>query len=100
MGTFHLTVDDFDERTASGSVLVDFWAEWCRPCRVVSPIIDELAEEYDGRVVVAKVDVDNEKQLQQRFKVMSIPTVILFKDGVEAKRFVGVQPKEAYAAEL
>jgi len=70
------------------------------PCRMVSPVIEELAEEYKDTVTIAKVNVDNENALAARFEIMSIPTVILFKDGVEVKRFVGVQPKKAYEAEL
>ena len=100
MGTLHLTAENFSETISNGSVLVDFWADWCGPCRTVGPIIDKLAEEYEGRVTVAKVDVENEKKLAIRFKVMSIPTVVLFKDGIETKRFVGVQPKDTYKAEL
>ena len=100
MEAIHLTSENFDEYVACGSVLVDFWAIWCRPCRVVGPIIDELAAEYEGRITVAKVDVDSEKKLAMRFGVMSIPTVVLFRDGQEVKRFVGVQAKEDYRSAL
>ena len=100
MSTVHLTEKDFDETIGNGRVLVDFWASWCGPCKVLGPLIDQLAEEYKGRVTVAKVDVDSEKKLAQRHGVMSIPTVVLFEDGVEKERFVGIQPKETYTAAL
>ena len=100
MNIKHLTAGDFDEVAGSGSTLVDFWASWCMPCKMVAPIIEELATEYDGRVTVAKVDVDSEGSLASRYGVMSIPTVILFKDGAEVKRFVGVQRKEVYQTAL
>ena len=100
MSTVELTADNFDKITANGQVLVDFWAGWCMPCRMVAPIIDELASEYGGRVTVCKVNVDNENALAVRHDIMSIPTVILFRNGVEVKRFVGVQKKEVYTSEL
>ena len=100
MSILHLTAGDFDEVIGSGSTLVDFWAGWCMPCKMVSPVIEELAEEYEGKVTVAKVDVDSEGPIAMRYDIMSIPTVILFKDGAEKTRFVGVQPKETYAAAL
>jgi thioredoxin 1 len=96
MSTLTLSSSSFDETISSGSVLVDFWAGWCMPCRMVAPVIEELAEKYKGSVTVAKVNIDEESGLAARYNVMSIPTVILFKDGVEAKRFVGVQTKEKY----
>ena len=100
MSLLKLTFDSFDEAISSGRALVDFWAGWCMPCRMVAPIIDDLAEKYKGSVTVAKVDVDEENALAARFGVMSIPTVILFDNGVEVKRFVGVQTKEKYEKEL
>ena len=100
MSILHLTTGDFDETISKGSTLVDFWAGWCMPCKMVSPIIEELAAEYEGRVTVAKVDVDSEGDIAMRYGIMGIPTVILFKDGAEDQRFVGVQPKETYAAAL
>ena len=96
MSIIHLTADSFDGAIGSGKALVDFWADWCTPCKMVAPVIAELAEEFSGSVTVGKVDVDSEGTLASRFGVMSIPTVILFKDGVEAQRFIGVQPKETY----
>ena len=100
MSATHLTVSSFDEAIRSGATLVDFWAGWCGPCKMLAPVIEELAGEYSGKVTVGKVDVDVEGPLAMRYNVMSIPTVILFKDGAEVKRFVGVQPKAAYKAVL
>ena len=100
MSLLNLTADSFDATLASGKTLVDFWAGWCQPCRMLGPVIAELAEKYEGTVQVGKVDVEKENALAARFKVMSIPTVILFIDGKEAKRFVGVQPIETYEAEM
>ena len=100
MSILHLTSDNFDEIKNSSLALVDFWAGWCMPCRMVAPIIEELAAEFEGSVTVAKVDVDSEGALAAQFGITGIPTVVLFKNGVEAKRFVGVQPKETYEAAL
>ena len=92
----------FDEKVSSSScpVLVDFWAEWCAPCRMLSPTIDQIAEDYDGKVTVGKVNIDEEPELAQRFGVMSIPTLILFKDGSIVSRSVGVVGKDKIAAML
>ena len=100
MAALHLTASDFDQTIASGTALVDFWAGWCGPCKMLAPVIEELAGEYSGKVTVGKVDVDAEGTLAMRYNVMSIPTVILFRDGSEVRRFVGVQPKAAYTAVL
>ena len=78
-------------------VLVDFWAAWCGPCRMVGPIIDELSNEYDGKAVVGKVDVDNNQEFAAKYGVRNIPTVLLFKNGELVDRKVGVSPKQAYA---
>ena len=100
MSIQHLTSSNYDKVAGSGYVLVDFWASWCMPCRMVAPIIEELAEEYDGRVTVAKVDTDSEAEIANRYGIRSIPTVILFSDGIEVKRFIGAQPKAVYESEL
>lgn len=74
-------------------VLVDFWASWCGPCRMISPIIDQLADEFKGKIKVGKVNVDEERDLAGKYKVMSIPTLILFKDGQILDQVVGARPK-------
>lgn len=81
-------------------VLVDFWAVWCGPCKMVEPIVDELAEEYKDKVVVAKVNVDEEPEISGQFGVMSIPTLLLFKDGQPVDTLIGVQPKAAIEEKL
>ena len=81
-------------------VLVDFYADWCGPCRMTSPIVEQIAQEYEGKVTVAKLDVDSNNQLAAQFRVMSIPTMIFFKDGKEVERMVGVRPKAEFARTL
>jgi len=100
MGLQNLNAENFDAVLAGGKALVDFWAGWCMPCKMLAPVIEELAAKYSGSVTVAKVNVEEESALAARYRVMSIPTVILFQDGKEAKRFVGVQPIGTYEAEL
>ncbi|MBJ7248977.1 MAG: thioredoxin [Thermoleophilia bacterium] len=81
-------------------VLIDFWAEWCGPCKALSPIIDELAGEYAGKVKIAKLDVDAEPGLAGKYGVLSIPMVALFKDGEVVERSVGLKPKDRLVADL
>ena len=81
-------------------VLVDFWAAWCGPCRMVGPIIDELSNEYDGKAVVGKVDVDANQEFAAKYGVRNIPTVLVFKNGELVGRQVGVAPKQTYAEAL
>lgn len=80
--------------------MVDFWAEWCGPCKMLGPTMEELARQYEGKVLVAKVNVDEEPQLAAQFGVMSIPTVVFFKNGQEFDRKVGVMPQEAFSRVL
>lgn len=81
-------------------VLVDFWAEWCGPCKMIAPIVDELAEEYDGRLRVAKLDADENPEILQRYGVMGIPTLILFKGGKDVARIVGYKPKKKILSKI
>ncbi len=99
--TIELTSSNFDA-TVSGDTpsLVDFWAEWCGPCRMIAPTINELAEDFDGRVSVGKLNVDDEPRIAERFRVRSIPTLLLFRKGEVVGQIVGVQSKEKLAARL
>lgn len=90
MSIMHLTKDNFDSITSSGLVLVDFWATWCGPCRMQAPILEEFDKQMEGRVQVCKLDVDEVPAIAQRFGVMSIPTLIAFKDGKQLRKEVGV----------
>ena len=88
--------DAFDKLIAGNApVLVDFWATWCGPCRMIAPILEELADQYAGKVVVAKVDVDEMGELAQRFRIMNIPTLMLFKQGQLVDKAIGARPKAA-----
>ena len=100
MSVQHLTEQDFDSVIASGRSLVDFWATWCGPCRMLAPTIEALGEQYDGKANVCKVDVDAQPALAQRFGVMSIPTVIAFQDGRQIGKLVGVRPQAELEALL
>ncbi len=101
-GVLTLTDGTFDEQVNASNVpvVVDFWAEWCGPCKKIAPIVEELAVEQAGRIQFAKLDVDNNPGASMRFNVMSIPTLIVFRDGVEAKRLVGAKGKHQLLEEL
>jgi len=94
--------DNFESDVLQSSepVLVDFWADWCAPCRALGPVIDELATEYRGRVKIGKLDTDANQQTAIRFSVQSIPTIMLFKDGQMVKRWVGITPKKDFKSAL
>jgi len=90
-----LTAENFENEVLKSDipVLVDFWAPWCGPCRMISPIIDQLADEYAGKIKVGKVNVDDEGQLAEKYGIMSIPTLYFFKNGESINHVVGVRPK-------
>jgi thioredoxin 1 len=92
----------FDEEigAATEAVIVDFWAEWCGPCKMIAPVLDEIAAEHTGKVRVVKLNVDDNPATARRFEVMSIPTLIVFKDGQPAKRLIGAKGKGALLDEL
>jgi thioredoxin 1 len=100
--TTQLTDATFDETIggADGPVLVDFWAEWCGPCKMIAPILDEIASEQAGKLTIAKLNIDDNPDAARRFDVMSIPTLILFKDGVPAKKLIGAKGKGQLLEEL
>ena len=93
----HFNQETFDKTLSEGGLMmVDFWAEWCGPCQMLGPVIEALAEQYEGRAVVGKVNTDEEPALAVRYSVSGIPTVIFFKDGKEIDRKVGVMPPDAF----
>ena len=96
------TDDNFKQEVLSSDkpVLVDFWADWCPPCHMIAPTIDELAEDYAGRVKVGKVDTDANGDVSLELQISSIPTVMLFKDGEMVRKFVGVTAKQLFTSEL
>lgn len=91
---------DFGDHIKEGLVLVDFWAPWCGPCRMVGPIIEELANDYAGTVKVGKLNVDDNQNAAMTYRVMSIPTVMLFKDGEPVETIIGAVPKGAYQQKI
>lgn len=100
MKPVEMTDSNFSSEISEGVTLVDFWAPWCGPCRIIAPVIEELAGQYEGRVKVGKVNVDDNPVTAGQFRVMSIPTLILFKDGQPVETLVGAQPKRAFEAVL
>ncbi len=97
MAVVHLKTAEFESAVAAAPLaVVDFWASWCGPCKMLGSVIEELSNEYEGRALVAKVNVDEEPDLARQFGVMSIPTVVYLKNGQEVDRSVGVQPADAF----
>ena len=101
-GISHLTDSTFSEEVVASDVpvLVDFWAEWCTPCKMIAPILEEISAEHAGKIRIAKIDVDANPGLARQFDVMSIPTLILFKDGEAEHRIVGAKGKAQLVEEL
>lgn len=98
----HVTDETFDSEVlqATRPVITDFWAEWCGPCKMIAPILEDLAEEYEDELMVAKLDVDSNPNTAMRYGVQSIPTLILFKNGQEVERLVGAMSKERLLSQL
>lgn len=97
-----ITGENFDKEVLAGNapVLIDFWAVWCGPCKMLTPVIDELHAEYEGKAKIGKINVDENQEIAAKYNVMSIPTVIVFKGGKIVEQFIGVQPKSVYAEAL
>ena len=93
-GVDELSEKQFDDRIKNGIVIIDFWASWCMPCLMMAPVVEELSEKFKGKIEFAKLDVDENQKLSQKFKVMSIPTLVVFKEGKEIGRIIGSMPAE------
>jgi len=101
-GIVTLSESTFDEAIKSSSepVLVDFWAEWCGPCKMIAPTLEEIGKDYEGRLKIAKLNIDDSPDIARRFDVMSIPTLILFKEGEPSLRIIGAKGKGQLVQEL
>lgn len=101
-GMIEITDGNFDSEVLKSSVpvLVDFWAPWCSPCRAIAPVVEELAREYQGKLKVGKMNVDDNERVPGTFQILSIPTLLVFKDGKVAGQLVGAQPKAKIEAEI
>jgi thioredoxin 1 len=102
MKPMELTEITFEQEVlkASMPVLVDFWAAWCGPCKMIAPIVEELATEYDGKLKIGKVDVDNNQKIAMQYGIRSIPTLLIFKDGKVVEQIVGAAPKKTLVEKL
>ena len=101
-GVTTLSDSTFDEEigAAETPILVDFWAEWCGPCKMIAPVLEEIADEHGEKIHIGKLNVDDNPEIARRFEVMSIPTLIVFKDGEPAKRLIGAKGKSQLLSEL
>jgi len=97
MAITHATDETFSTETSEGVVLVDFWAQWCGPCKMIAPVLEELDAELDGKAKIVKLDIDENQETTSKFGIMSIPTLVVFKNGELVDKTVGFQPKEALA---
>src|SRR5271157_1040089 len=95
-----LTNGEFDSFIKTGMVLIDFFAEWCMPCLMMSPVVEELSDKFKGKIKFGKVNVDENQKIAEKFHVTSIPTFVLFKDGTQAQQFVGSMPHEEFREKL
>ena len=95
-----LTNENFEATTSEGVALVDFWAPWCGPCRMISPVIEELAEEFEGKAKICKVNTDEQQDLSMKFGVKSIPTIVFMKDGEVVDTMIGAASKQAFADKI
>jgi thioredoxin 1 len=97
-----ITNENFEKEVIESEipVLVDFWAVWCGPCKMLTPTIDQLSSEYEGKVKIGKVNVDENQEIAAKYGIMSIPTIMIFKNGQVVEQFIGVQPKTVYAEAL
>jgi len=97
-----ITDQNFEELVLKSDkpALVDFWAEWCGPCRMIGPIVEDLSEEYEGKAIIGKVNVDNNSEISAKYGIRNIPTILFFKDGKEVDKQVGVVPKDTLAEKI
>jgi len=95
-----LTGEDFEKTIAEGVTMVDFWAPWCGPCRMIAPVVEELAEDFDGKATIAKVNTDEQQEISVKYGIRSIPSILFFKDGEMVDQMVGAASKDAFADKI
>jgi len=101
MGKYiELTNENFEATVAEGVTMVDFWAPWCGPCRMIAPVVEELAEEFDGKAKITKVNTDEQQDIAVKYGIRSIPTIMFFKDGEMVEQMVGAASKQAFADKI